>query len=134
MSKASMRGGASVIEAPEEDIEEDEPIPGAVEEHEDGSVTIHLSKPLAPYTGRGEDPFFSVTPKITLREIYAGDLIALDQGEGDMAKITNLAKELSKMPASLIARLHWEDFARIHGVINTKLGKFLGTSAQQWQA
>ena len=114
----------------EEEPEEDEP--EWTEYHDDGSITVRFSRPLAPYHGKGADPFHGTT-KLTLREIYAGDMIAMDADGGDMTKITSLAKELSKVPASLIERLHWEDFARVHGVINVKLGKFLGTSALQWR-
>jgi hypothetical protein len=135
VDKTSLRGAPigreeSVSEEPETQSEESDD--ELVEAHEDGSVTVRLAKPLAPYHGKGADMFIGVD-KVVLREIYAGDMIAMDIEGGDMAKITSLAKELSKMPTSFIERMHWEDFARVHGVINGKLGKFLGTSVQQWQ-
>ena len=134
--KNSLRGTAGETEPtqqePEAPVTEDEPEEW-VTHNDDGSVTVRLSKPLAPYHGKGADMFVCVE-EIKIRELYAGDMIAIDGDGGDMAKITALAAELSKMPTKLIERLHWEDFARVHGVINTKLGKFLGTSAMQWRS
>lgn len=133
MDKASMRGGASMVhgETDAESVEtvhiepeEKSPIEIAV----DGSITIHLSHPFRP-PAKGQDIAAGIN-KIVLREMTAGDMVEMDKGDGGNAQMMHLAASLSGMPISVLERMHFEDFALVHAVVNEKLGKFLRASAK----
>jgi hypothetical protein len=139
MDKATMRGGptgpiasATVIE-PEpislDDLQDHPPEPDPdVMQHLDGSVTVQLKHPLRPHTGKGADIAMGLS-KIVLRELYTADIIEMDKGEGDFGKVRAVVKELSQLPDSVLDRLHYLDYAKLHGIVGQKLGNFLVTSA-----
>lgn len=140
MDKSSMRGGATVVSG-KTDAEGVETVtvssakPETIERSADGSITVHLQHPFLRPPQSGKDIMEGVD-KIVLREMTAGDLIDMDKGESDTDKSVALAAALSGQPMSAIKRLHFEDFAAVHAVINQKLGKFLRISARvlsSWQ-
>jgi hypothetical protein len=140
MDKASMRGGETVLPKaePEAAAEEQEDLEALVPEADkkwveagpDGSVIIHLEKSLRPLH-KGADVALGMT-KVVLREMYAGDLVAMDKVEGTQAQALALTAELAGLPLSVVERLHHVDAGRISGVIGAKLGKFQTVSAQTW--
>ncbi len=127
--RKALRGGAK----PEDAFPEPPPEPPAPEAEEppvriDGeTIVIRLTKPLQPHKGKGEDPLGDLT-EVRLRKLYAGDMMALDGEAGTIGQIIALAKQLSSLPEIAIRRLHADDFARVHGIVQGYLGKFLGTS------
>lgn len=145
MDKSSMRGGAKLAsgkidaegvetltvdaEADESDTPEAVPEPEIVEHGADGSITVHFQHPFLRPPLKGKDPAEGIT-KIVFREMTAGDLVDMERTENDTEKLVSLAATLSGMPVSLLNRLHFEDFASVHGVLNDKLGKFLRASAR----
>lgn len=146
MDKSSMRGGAKLVSgtidsegvetisvSPEdegaEETPEPEPEAEAVEWHSDGSVTVYLQHAFLRPPLKGKDAAEDIT-KIVFREMTAGDLVDMDRTENESEKLIALASALSSTPASLLHRLHFEDYALVHGVLNDKLGKFLRVSAR----
>lgn len=149
MDKSSMRGasgagsirteqpggasGAIVVTAAEDaegvetvHVEPEERSP--IEMGADGSITVHLSHAFRP-PAKGQDIATGLT-KIVLREMCAGDMIEMDRGEGGNAQMLHLAASLSGLPTSVLERMHFEDFALVHAIVNEKLGKFLRVSAK----
>ena len=135
MDKASMRGGPIVRQgAPDSESVESFEVPAEPEErpiveaNADGTITVHLQHPFRP-PAKGPDIAAGIT-KIVLREMCAGDMVEMDKGEGGNSQILHLAASLSSTPASVLERMHFEDFAVIHAIVNEKLGKFLRASAK----
>lgn len=102
----------------------------------DDMITIHLKHPFKPLAGLKpeKDPLHGIGV-CKLRMPVASDMLALDQ-EGAIAQIHALAIQLSGWPKSAFDRMHYMDFAAIHGVLNNYLGKFARASfeisASQW--
>lgn len=130
-----LRGGAEPSEPDLSDFPDlDEPKAEPTEEkapvatlEPDGTMVIKLTKALAPHNGKGEDPLGDLT-EIRLRKMFAGDLVAIDKEPGTIGQVIALAKQLSGLPEIAIKRLHADDFARVHGVVNGYLGNFLAMS------
>lgn len=138
--RQQLRGGAPPPEEPatpqeefttppDDSTPEDEPPP--IELLPDGTAVVRLTKPLMPHPGKGEDPLADLT-EIRLRPMYARDMLVLDDAEGDITKVIALAKKVSGLPQVAFERLHAHDFARVHGIIQGRLGNFLGTSKPLW--
>ncbi len=101
--------------------------PKTVQALDDGTFIVCIENAFRPHTGTSDDPAFGLA-KVKVHEMYAGDLIAMDMVDGDQAKMFALIKQLTKLPGAVIERMHWEDYGRLYGVVNEKLGNFLGTT------
>lgn len=121
-----------VLEQPEETMDEPklqelEPEPQIIVDEGD-SVTIHLEYPLRPSTAK-VDPFQGVT-KITVRtKLWAEDLMVMNEAHGEMHMVKSFIVQLSGQPEDLIDRLDARDYLKIHGVVQTRVGKYLQGSA-----
>lgn len=113
---------------PTDDKPTEEPPVSALD---DGTVVVRLTRPLMPHGGKGDDPLKDLT-EVRLRPMYARDMLTMDAAEGDMEKVVRLAVKLAGLPTIAIERLHSDDFARVHGVVQGRLGKFLGASRPLW--
>lgn len=105
--------------------------PPTVEDLGDGRYRIHLEHPLKPHRGKGQDPLGNLT-HIELGEMYAEHMMLADTVSGETEKVVLIAAKMSGHPSIAIRRLDYRDFAKVHGIINGKLGNFLGTSRPLW--
>lgn len=98
---------------------------------DDGTIVVDLLHELAPYAGKGQDMAAGIT-SIRIRQPRAGDFLAIEEGPM-MGQVMQLAAALSSVPKSVLSRLHWEDYAPVHGVCEALLGNFVRASAAAWR-
>lgn len=111
----------------EDHPEEPEPVQAVVEKP-DGSVEVLIEHPLRPHTGKGPDIMLGIT-KIVLRPMYVADIIDMDKADGDIGRIARMAARVSGLPETVMDRLHYLDYAKLHGIVGERLGNFLVASA-----
>jgi len=140
MDKAQIRGTAqaeTVLPPVSESIaapvtaDEESAVPDAIVLQPDGSIVVTLARPLQALQS-GKDDFAAGLQTVKIREMYAGDLIAMDKAEGPQAQALHLTAALTGLPVSVIQRMHYEDAGTLSGIVASKLGKYQAASAKGW--
>lgn len=84
---------------------------------EDGSVTIRLKDALRPSKSKTHDPD---PEELTIRQLYAEDMEAIDQVDGDARQRIVLGARLAGVDSDVIRRLSYRDFKILSKEIEKK--------------